>query len=43
MSTIAEYYVKQIKTIQPKGPYVFAGYSFGAGVAFEMALQLEKV
>ena len=28
--------------MQPTGPYRLAGYSFGAGIALEMALQLEK-
>jgi len=31
-----------IKKVSPKGPYSLAGYSFGACVAFEMGLQLEK-
>lgn len=39
---LAEFYVKQIKTIQPKGPYSIIGYSFGASVAFEMVALLEK-
>ena len=30
-----------MKEIQPKGPYYLAGYSFGACVAMEMALQLQ--
>lgn len=39
---LAEYYAKQIKTAQPKGPYVIAGYSFGAPVAFVMVNHLES-
>ncbi|KAL3275414.1 hypothetical protein HHI36_020177 [Cryptolaemus montrouzieri] len=39
---LASYYIKQIKTVQAKGPYRIVGYSFGAGVAFEMGTQLEK-
>lgn len=31
-----------MRSVQPHGPYNVAGYSFGAGVAFEMALQLQK-
>ncbi|KAJ3657154.1 hypothetical protein Zmor_016179 [Zophobas morio] len=38
---MAAFYNDTIKTIQPKGPYSFVGYSFGAAVAFEMGLQLE--
>ena len=29
--------------MQPTGPYSLCGYSFGACVAFEMGLQLEKL
>ncbi|XP_059470308.1 fatty acid synthase [Neocloeon triangulifer] len=39
---LATYYNKVIKKISPKGPYSLAGYSFGACVAFEMGVQLEK-
>lgn len=39
---LAGFYIKQLKTIQPKGPYSIAGYSFGGCVAFEMVSQLEK-
>lgn len=42
ISDLASYHNKQVKEIQPKGPYMICGYSFGACVAFEMALQLEK-
>jgi fatty acid synthase len=39
---LAQFYNKQIKTVQPKGPYTLIGYSFGACVAFEMGIQLES-
>lgn len=39
---IANFYIQEMKKIQKKGPYHIAGYSFGACVAFEMALQLES-
>ncbi|GAU91939.1 hypothetical protein RvY_04096 [Ramazzottius varieornatus] len=39
---LAESYLKEVKKIQPEGPYNLAGYSFGAGIAFEMALQLQE-
>jgi amino acid adenylation domain-containing protein len=37
---IASYYIQSIQTIQPQGPYLLMGYSFGGIVAFEMARQL---
>lgn len=43
IADLAGFYVKQIKLVQSKGPYTIVGYSFGACVAFEMALQLEAV
>jgi amino acid adenylation domain-containing protein len=39
---IAAHYLSEIRTIQPRGPYLFGGYSFGGVVAFEMAQQLKK-
>ena len=33
-------YIKEIRTVYPKGPYFLGGYSFGGLVAFEMAQQL---
>jgi amino acid adenylation domain-containing protein len=38
---MASYYISEIRTLQPDGPYFLAGYSFGAMVAFEMAQQLQ--
>ncbi|XP_053996082.1 fatty acid synthase [Hylaeus anthracinus] len=43
ISDLAEFYIKQMRNIQNKGPYHIAGYSFGACVAFEMGIQLENV
>lgn len=40
---LASLYIKEMKQIQPIGPYTIGGYSFGGNVAFEMALQLEQV
>ncbi|MFJ8862664.1 amino acid adenylation domain-containing protein [Streptomyces sp. NPDC102451] len=34
--------IELIRRIQPVGPYVLWGYSFGARVAFEVAYQLER-
>ncbi|RCJ16570.1 hypothetical protein A6S26_33175 [Nostoc sp. ATCC 43529] len=33
-------YVQGIKRVQPQGPYILGGYSFGGVVAYEMARQL---
>lgn len=38
---LAKHYISIIKTVQPKGPYAIAGYSFGALIAFVMTTQLE--
>jgi thioesterase domain-containing protein len=37
---MAEYYLREIRTRRPRGPYCLAGYSFGGYVIFEMAQQL---
>ncbi len=37
---MARHYVDAIRTVQPHGPYHLAGFSFGALVAYEMAVQL---
>ncbi|WP_435221926.1 amino acid adenylation domain-containing protein [Streptomyces sp. Tue6028] len=34
--------VEEIRRVQPKGPYLLWGYSFGSRVAFESAWQLEQ-
>ncbi|XP_063312266.1 fatty acid synthase [Pelobates fuscus] len=39
--SLASYYTQCIKQVQPEGPYLIAGYSFGACVAFEMCSQLQ--
>lgn len=40
---MAAEYVRQMRALQPAGPYALAGYSFGGLVALEMARQLEAV
>ncbi len=40
---IAAYYIKAMQTLQPTGPYLLGGHSFGGVVAFEMAQQLRKM
>ncbi|MFN6560842.1 MAG: non-ribosomal peptide synthetase [Nostoc sp. ChiSLP01] len=39
----ATYYIQAIQSIQPQGPYLLGGHSFGSKVAFEMAQQLQKL
>ncbi|XP_030757326.1 fatty acid synthase [Sitophilus oryzae] len=42
ISALANFYVKEIQSVQSKGPYTLVGYSFGAAVAFEIGVILEK-
>ncbi len=37
VEALAQHYVQQMRQIQPQGPYLLAGLSFGGMVAFEMA------
>ncbi len=37
---MAAHYIREIRSIQPEGPYFIGGFSFGSAVAFEMAQQL---
>jgi len=37
---MAAYYLREIRKVQPRGPYCIAGYSFGGYIAFEIAQQL---
>lgn len=40
---MATHYVKEIRTLQPDGPYLLGGRCFGGRVVFEMAQQLTKL
>ncbi len=40
---MAAAYIKEIKTVQPHGPYNFGGYCLGGVVALEMARQLAEM
>jgi amino acid adenylation domain-containing protein len=42
IETMAAHYIEQVRTIQPQGPYLLGGWSFGGVVAFEMARQLKR-
>jgi thioesterase domain-containing protein len=37
---MAAFYIEQIRSVQPQGPYYLGGYCFGGVVAYEMACQL---
>ena len=39
---MAEFYIKEMQTIQPEGPYYLGGSSFGGLAAFEIAQRLVK-
>ena len=39
---LAEDYLALLREVQPRGPYVLGGWSFGGLVAFEMARRLEE-
>jgi iturin family lipopeptide synthetase A len=40
IETIASYYLEEIRTVRPAGPYFLGGYCLGGVIAFEMAQQL---
>jgi amino acid adenylation domain-containing protein len=42
LEDMASHYLKEIQTVQPKGPYFLGGHSFGGLVAYEIAQQLYK-
>jgi amino acid adenylation domain-containing protein len=39
---MAAHYLKTVRDVQPEGPYLLGGYSYGSMVAFEMARQLRQ-
>jgi thioesterase domain-containing protein len=42
IAEMAAHYVHEIRTFQPQGPYILAGYSFGGKLAVEMVHQFES-
>jgi amino acid adenylation domain-containing protein len=40
VAEMAQRYIREIRRVQPEGPYRIGGYSFGGLVAYEMAQQL---
>jgi acyl transferase domain-containing protein len=43
IEAMATHYIKAMRVVQPEGPYVIGGASFGGIVAFEMAQQLNTL
>jgi len=41
LKEMAELYIKEIRTVQPTGPYLLGGFCMGGAVALEMAQQLQ--
>jgi amino acid adenylation domain-containing protein len=41
VEAMAAHYLRELRAVQPRGPYRIGGYCFGALVAFEMARRLE--
>jgi amino acid adenylation domain-containing protein len=39
---MAKAYIGEMQKVDPAGPYTLLGYSFGGGIAYEMALQLSR-
>ena len=42
VESLARFYIHEVKQIQPDGPYMLIGFSFGGLVAFEMAKQMKE-
>jgi amino acid adenylation domain-containing protein len=42
IENMASHYIEAVRAIQPEGPYLLGGWSFGGVVAFEMARQLKQ-
>lgn len=43
VEAMAAHYIKEMRTVQPHGPYHLAGWCFGGIVIFEMAQQLRRM
>ena len=41
IADMVDYYVAHVRSVQPRGPYFLAGYSFGGIVAMDMARRLQ--
>ena len=40
VEAIAAYYLEEMRKVQPQGPYLLGGYSFGGVAAYEIARRL---
>jgi amino acid adenylation domain-containing protein len=40
--SMTKFYINELKSIQPRGPYFLGGYCLGGAIAFEMAQQLSR-
>lgn len=40
---MADHYIREIRTVQPRGPYLLGGFCFGGCVAVEMANRLQAM
>lgn len=40
VESLASHFIKEMRTVRPKGPFLLCGFSFGGLVAYEMAQQL---
>lgn len=43
IEAMARHYVRQIRRVQPRGPYLLGGRCFGSLVAYEVAVRLESL
>ncbi|MCB0154769.1 MAG: amino acid adenylation domain-containing protein, partial [Anaerolineae bacterium] len=41
VEAMAAHYLREIRTVQPQGPYYLGGYCFGGQIVYEMAQQLQ--
>jgi thioesterase domain-containing protein len=41
VEAMAAHYLREIRTVQPEGPYYLGGYCFGGQIIYEMAQQLQ--
>jgi aspartate racemase len=42
LEDMASRYIEEVRSVQPQGPYLFAGLCIGGNVAYQMAHQLER-
>lgn len=43
IAAMASHYIKEMREVQPAGPYLLGGHSLGGTIAFEMACQLRDL